>query len=130
MGRQLGQSFQTYYQKVSCRSYLTPQKNREGVAEHSFSVNGDVGLPDSFCIVQAEEGRLALGCMRFNLALVDQATNLFPFRCKDAIITSLLLLFSKQLTDGLGELPRLLNPWNIRFCLPQLPQQHGFEVLI
>ena len=37
------------------------QEDREGIAEHSFSVNGDVGLPGRFYTVLAEEGRLALG---------------------------------------------------------------------
>ena len=36
------------------------QENREGIAEHSFSVNGDVGLPGYFCTVQPDEDRLTL----------------------------------------------------------------------
>ena len=32
------------------------QEDLEGIAEHSFSINGDVGLPGRFCTVQAEEG--------------------------------------------------------------------------
>ena len=30
-------------------------------------------------------------------------------------------------TDGLDESPRLLNPWMVRFCLPQLRQLQGFQ---
>ena len=37
------------------------QVNRDGIAEHSFSVDGDVGLPGRFCTVLPEEGCLALG---------------------------------------------------------------------
>ena len=37
------------------------QDNLEGIARHSFSLNGDVGLPGGFCPVQAEEGCLTFG---------------------------------------------------------------------
>ena len=37
------------------------QENMEGIADHSFSVNGDVGLAGGFCTVKAEEGRLEFG---------------------------------------------------------------------
>ena len=37
------------------------QENREGIPEHSFSINGDVGLPGRFCTVQAEEDCLTFG---------------------------------------------------------------------
>ena len=36
------------------------QENREGNAEHSFSINCDVGLPSRLCTVLAEEGCLAI----------------------------------------------------------------------
>ena len=39
------------------------KEDLEGIAEHSFSINGDVGLPGRFCILQAEEGHHALGCV-------------------------------------------------------------------
>ena len=37
------------------------KENRELIAEHSSSVNGDAGLLGRFCTVQADEGRLAIG---------------------------------------------------------------------
>ena len=39
---------------------LDTQDNRDGIAEYSFSVYGDVGLPGRFCTALAEECRLAL----------------------------------------------------------------------
>ena len=39
------------------------QENREGIAEHYLSVNGEVGLPGRFCTTQAEEGCLAIECV-------------------------------------------------------------------
>ena len=36
------------------------QKNREGIAEHSFSINGDVGFPGCFCTVQAASAQSRL----------------------------------------------------------------------
>ena len=42
---------------------LDTQENQEGIVEHSFSINGDVGLPGRCCTVQAERGCLALGCV-------------------------------------------------------------------
>ena len=66
------------------------QENLEEIAEHSFSVNGDVGLPGRFCTVQAEEGRLALGEVRVNLTIAVDATTLSTSGCKDATIMSLL----------------------------------------
>ena len=38
-------------------------KNWEGIAEHWFSIIGDVGLPGRFCTIQAEGGHLSLGCV-------------------------------------------------------------------
>ena len=35
--------------------------NLESIAEHSFSVNDDVGMSGRFCAVQTEEGHLAVG---------------------------------------------------------------------
>ena len=40
------------------------QENRERIAEHQFSINGDVWLPGRFRTVQAEEGSLAFGCVK------------------------------------------------------------------
>ena len=37
------------------------QEKLEGIAEHLFSINGDVGLLSRFCIVQADDGCLAFG---------------------------------------------------------------------
>ena len=37
------------------------QKNREKIAKHSSSINGDVGLPGLFFTVKAEEGCLKFG---------------------------------------------------------------------
>ena len=38
-------------------------EDQEGVAERSFSINRDFGLPDCFCTVQAKEGHIAFGCV-------------------------------------------------------------------
>ena len=50
---------------------VTPdtQGNREGIAEHSSSINGDVELPGRLCTVQAKEGRLTLGCVEGEFCL-------------------------------------------------------------
>ena len=37
--------------------------NLEGIAEHFFSVNGGVGLPDHYCTVLAEDSHHAVGCI-------------------------------------------------------------------
>ena len=37
------------------------QENQDGIAEHSFSINDDVGLPGHLCTVLAVEGCLAVG---------------------------------------------------------------------
>ena len=39
------------------------QEYLEGIPEHSFYINGDVGLPGRFCTVHAEYGHIALGCI-------------------------------------------------------------------
>ena len=62
-------------------------KNREVIAEHSFSINGDVGLPGHFCTVQAEEDCLTFGCVKCQSR---QATTLSTSGCMDATIMSLL----------------------------------------
>ena len=38
------------------------QENREGFAEHLFSINDDVGLPGCFCTDLAKEGCLVPRC--------------------------------------------------------------------
>ena len=40
------------------------QENREGIAEHSFAISGDVGLPSRFCTVLAEEDCLEFGFIK------------------------------------------------------------------
>ena len=59
------------------------QENRDGIAEHPFSINGDVGLPGRFCTVQVEEGSLAFGSVKCQSNL---ATTLSTSGCKDATI--------------------------------------------
>ena len=65
------------------------QRRREVIAEHSFSTNGDVGLPGRFCTYQAKEGFSHLDVFRVNLALSDQTTTL-SIGCKGATIMFLL----------------------------------------
>ena len=59
------------------------QENREGIADHSFSINGDVGLPGYFCTVQTEEGRLAPEAQS---RLSRPSDLLSTFGCKDTMI--------------------------------------------
>ena len=55
-------------------------ENREGIAEHSFSINGDVGLPGRFLTVQDEEGCLAFGCAKGQSRLIRPSDHFIYFR--------------------------------------------------
>ena len=56
------------------------QENREGIAEHLFSINGDVRLPGRFCPGQAEEGCLALRCVKGQSRLIRPSDHFIYFR--------------------------------------------------
>ena len=47
---------------LSISEQLDVSDTQENLANHSFSVNGDAGLPGRFYAVQADEGRLVFGC--------------------------------------------------------------------
>ena len=51
------------------------QENRVGIAEHTFSFNGDVGMPDRISTVQAEEGCLAFGRVKGQSRLIRPSDN-------------------------------------------------------
>ena len=53
-------------------------ENQEGIAEHSFSINGDVGLSSRFCTVQAEEVCVAFGCVKGQSRLI-RSSDLFIY---------------------------------------------------
>ena len=55
------------------------QENLDGISEHSFSINGHVGLPGRFCTVQAEEGCLAFGCVKGQSRLIRPSGNFIYF---------------------------------------------------
>ena len=55
------------------------RENRVGIAEHSFSVNGGVGLPGRFCIVLAQEGCLAFGCVKRQSRLIRPSDHFIYF---------------------------------------------------
>ena len=75
------------------------QENMEGIADHTSSFNGDVGLPYRMCPVQADEGCLAFGYAKDQSRLIrhcDHFTHLFLHGRHDHVIiagaTGLLLL--------------------------------------
>ena len=55
------------------------QENREGIAEHPFSIHGDVGLPGRFCKVQAEEGCIAFGCVKGQSRFISPSDHFIYF---------------------------------------------------
>ena len=66
------------------------QENREGFAEHSHSINGDVWLPGPICTDKAEGGCLAFECFQCQSRLIRQNDHYAYFLLKDATTKSLL----------------------------------------
>ena len=46
------------------------KENWEGIAEHSSSINGDVGLPGRFRTVLTGKGSAAFGCVQCHSRLI------------------------------------------------------------
>ena len=54
-------------------------ENRKWIAEHSFSTNGNVGLPGCFCTVLTEEGCLTFVCFRGQSHLIRPSVHFVYF---------------------------------------------------
>ena len=61
---------------------LDAQEDRKGIAEHSFSIKGEIGLQGRFCTVQAEEGCLAFGCAKCQSRLIRPSDHFIYFLLK------------------------------------------------
>ena len=66
------------------------QENMEGIADHTSSFNGDVGLPYRMCPVQADEGCLAFGYAKDQSRLIRHCDHFTTFFCMDVTIMSSL----------------------------------------